>query len=206
MTRATKGAAVTWIWLRHLRVAGAEGTFCGRLDPAADFTGAAEAAALAAALPADARMLTSPLARARATVEAVAAAGGPGASMETAAEFLEQSFGEWEGRAYADVPEVSAWSIDDYALRAPPRGESFADLCRRVGAAIDRRNALAAGADTGRTLVVCTHAGVVRAALAHALDLPPAKALAFAVDCGSLTRITCIGPADRRIEQVNVTP
>ncbi|HEV7286914.1 MAG TPA: histidine phosphatase family protein, partial [Kaistia sp.] len=115
---------------------------------------------------------------------------------------LEQSFGAWEGRRYVEIPELSPWGIEDYATKAPPGGESFAAVCARVAHALDRRNA----SEIDAPILVCTHAGVVRAALAHALDLPPAKALAFAVDCGSLTRITCIGPRDRRIEQVNVRP
>ena len=193
---------VTWIWLRHLRAAGPEGAFCGRADPPLAPVDPAQLARLVAALPPGATILTSPLARCCQTIAALGAAGGAFAEAEDAPAFLEQSFGAWEGRRYADIPEVSAWTIEDYALKAPPGGESFAAVCARVARAIDRRNVSAA--DT--TIVVCTHAGVVRAALAHALELPPAKALAFAVDCGSLTRIPCISPDDRRIEQVNVRP
>ena len=193
---------VSWFWLRHLPVVGAEGTFCGRLDPPAANLDPALTAALAASLPTTAQVLSSPLARCRQTLAAIRAAGGPQVDPVPVPEFLEQSFGDWEGRRYADVAALSSWTIDDYAQRAPPNGESFAALCARVAAAIEHRNA--AGPDV--PVVVCTHAGVIRAALAHALDIPPAKALAFAVDCGSITRITCIGPADRRIEQVNVRP
>ena len=198
---------VTWIWLRHLEAAGIAGTFCGRLDPALAAVDPARVARLAEALPRGAAVLTSPLSRCRLTLDRIRDEGGPSAQPEALDDFLEQSFGAWEGRSYADVPELSAWTIEDYAHRAPPGGESFATVCARVSDAIDRRNAEAAGSPIGTaTFVVCTHAGVVRAALAHALALPPAKALAFAVDCGSITRITWIGSAGCRIEQVNVRP
>ena len=193
---------VSWIWLRHLPAAGTEGTLCGRLDPPIAKPDPARTGALAAALPAMSHVLTSPLARCRQTLAAIRAAGGQQTDPDPAPEFLEQSFGDWEGRRYAHIAALSSWTIDDYAEQAPPGGESFAELCARVAAAIEGRTA--AGSDV--PLVVCTHAGVIRAALAHALDLPPAKALAFAVDCGSITRITCIGPAGRRIDQVNVRP
>ncbi|MET4698283.1 alpha-ribazole phosphatase [Constrictibacter sp. MBR-5] len=193
---------VSWIWLRHLPAAGTEGTLCGRLDPPIAKPDPARTAALAASLPTTAQVLSSPLARCRQTMAAIRAAGGPQADPDPAPEFLEQSFGDWEGRRYADIPALSSWTIHDYAEKAPPGGESFAAMCARVAGGIEGHNAV--GSDV--PLIVCTHAGVIRAALAHALDMPPAKAQAFAVDCGSITRITCLGPAGRRIEQVNVRP
>lgn len=108
------------------------------------------------------------------------------------AEFDEQNFGAWEGQAHNDL-----WSKEDPAYRAfwdapattaPPGGESFADLVTRVSAAITQANEMHQGMD----LVAVTHAGTIRAALALALGLTPDKALGFAVDHWSLTRLDCI--------------
>src|SRR5690606_37362077 len=113
-------------------------------------------------------------------------------------DFVEQSFGEWEGRRYADLSELSIWTIDEYAHRTPPSGESFAAMSRRVTAAIDRYNASA----TGGTFVVCAHAGVIRAAIGHALELPATRTLAFTIDCASRTRLVFIPPREWRVDYV----
>jgi len=190
---------VTWIWIRHLRAIEAEGIVCGRLDLSADLRDEARIAALARELPKDAALLSSPLARCRETLSAVRAAGGCGSEPEIEPDFVEQSFGDWEGRRYADLDELSTWTIHEYADRSPPGGESFAAMSQRVAAAIDRRNSTA----TNGTFVVCAHAGVIRAALAHALKLPPSTALAFAIDCASRTQLVFIPPREWRIDYVN---
>lgn len=103
--------------------------------------------------------------------------------------FDEQDFGRWSGAAHGEL-----WDSGDAAYRAfwdapayaiPPDGESFAGQCARVSKAIGETSALHDGFD----IVAVAHAGTIRAALAHALSLEPARALAFAVDYWSLTRL-----------------
>ena len=84
-------------------------------------------------------IVTSPLLRARQTAEAVAKATG--APLEVEDDLAETDFGKWEGMTFAEIQarwpdELAAWlaSVDV----APPGGESFAAVTRRVVAALDR--------------------------------------------------------------------
>ncbi len=167
-----------WWWVRHAPTVGEPGRIYGRSDVAADLS---DRAALAAALPRDADWLASPLERAAATAEALlAAAGVSGFEPRLEPDLAEQDFGAWEGRRYDDI-DPGFW--DAPATNRPPGGERFADLVTRVAAVIERRTAEAARPD----IVAVAHAGVIRAALAHALGTTPAAALGFAVDPLSLT-------------------
>src|SRR3546814_12949129 len=104
---------ITWIWIRHLRALGAEGIVCGQLDPPADLRDEAGIAALARSLPTDALVLSSPLARSRQTLDALHAAGGPPAEPRIEPDFVDQSFGDREGRRHADPSELSIRTIED---------------------------------------------------------------------------------------------
>lgn len=183
---------IRWWWIRHAPSDAPGGRLYGRKDVGADLSDVEGIAALAAILPARALWLTSPLRRTRETAEALlASAALPGATTNVEAtpepDFMEQDFGDWEGRTYDEIdPEF--WR--DPADNRPPGGESFAELTARVASAIDRHGIDRQGQETRhRDIVVVAHAGVVRAALAHALALSPAAALRFAVDPLSLTRL-----------------
>ena len=71
----------------------------------------------------------------------------------------EMSFGQWEGRAWADIDkaELDAWTADFANYRAGGTGESVTQLMARVARAFDELD------PTKDTLWV-THAGVIRAA------------------------------------------
>ena len=83
----------------------------------------------------------------------------------------ECDFGSWAGQTLAQVhaedPQGAvAWMTDPHAR--PHGGETLADLLERVGAWLDRQ----AHSD-GRGIAI-THAGVVKAAVVHALGAPAA--------------------------------
>jgi broad specificity phosphatase PhoE len=134
-------------------------------DEALDERGLVDAARLARALPAaPGDVLCSPAQRCRQT----AAAAGLGAPT-THPALAECDFGAWVGRTLAEVhaahPEAStAWMTD--ADAAPHGGESLTAFCARVGAWLD-----AQAVRDGRSVAV-THAGVVKAAVVHALGAP----------------------------------
>ncbi len=111
--------------------------------------------------------------------------------------FWEQDFGTWEGTPYRDLPDIGALAPADLAAHRPPEGESFNDLRARIA------QSLVSLADdhAGEHITVVCHAGVIRAALAWAIELGPA-ALGFVVDPLSLTQIE-ITPAGNRVSRVN---
>ena len=115
--------------------------------------------------------------------------------------FREQNFGRWTGLRHADLEREE---LDTYRAfwRAPASnrvagGESFVEQIGRV------RDGLTIIEASDAVLVVQT--GTVRAALAVALDLAPARALSFVIAPWSLTRLDRIGDG-WRVEFVNRDP
>jgi glucosyl-3-phosphoglycerate phosphatase len=137
----------------------------GQADPPLSDAGRAEAELLRPALPAfeDDRVVTSDLQRAAQTA---ALLGYPGARREP--RLREIDVGAWEGRSLSDFPPGPETAWRGGPLKAPD-GESWADLQRRVGQALDEL--IASG---GTWLVVC-HGGVVRAALSHVTGADPQR-------------------------------
>jgi broad specificity phosphatase PhoE len=132
---------------------------CRHADPG-DPTGAEALAHVLEPLPLTA-VYTSPLARARETAAVVAR---PHALTPTVADGLKEiDLGEVEGRAFDDYPP----DLRDALLRDPtrarfPRGETYAELRRRVCPAVDE--IVARHRDS--TVAAITHAGPIRALLA----------------------------------------
>lgn len=171
------------------------GRLCGRTDVAADCSDIARIASVRARLGQPARLITSPALRCRQT----AASLWPDlADPAQDARLWEQDFGDWEGSAYGDLPDLGPLQPDDLARHTPPGGESFADLCARVGPAL--RDLAAAG-----DAMIVAHAGTVRAALALALGSIPA-ALAFDVAPLSVTRLSALPGGGWSVACVNWTP
>lgn len=81
---------------------------------------------------------------------------------------LELDFGDWEGRAWHDIPraESEAWTVD-FVRRTPPNGESYAALQVRVVEFL--RELQTQGAEHA---AIVSHAGVIRAALAWLRNIP----------------------------------
>jgi len=130
--------------------------------------------------PASLAYVSSPLIRARATMERMRAALGLDPShYEIDTRLAEISFGDWEGLTY---PDILARDKDIFAEResnkwefVPPGGESYAQLTRRVAAWYARLEA-----DT----VVAAHGGTARALIAHLNIVPQQEAPHYPVDQG----------------------
>lgn len=110
----------------------------------------------------------------RAAVQAEHFAARLGVPLRIDPRWRELCFGEWDGQAAEAIDaQVLARFWDDPDGFPPPQGERWADLKERVGGAI---------ADLGPDMLVVTHAGAMRAAVAvltgldhrstWALDLP----------------------------------
>ena len=161
--------------------------------------------ALAKRLPRPARWSVTPLSRTRRTAEAIFAAGYPRAPLAVEPALIEQSLGDWQGLAHAELPPRLSLPVPPFwplaALEHPPGGETIAHVIDRVGAALDRLAAVHAGQD----LVVVTHGGTIRAAVAHALRMDPDTALLLSVQNLSLTRLER-HPTAWRVGCVNELP
>jgi broad specificity phosphatase PhoE len=148
------------ILVRHASTAWSGVRYCGRSDPPLSATGLDEArrlaAALAGELPRDARVISSPAARAVATATAIAEAARLSA-LELDDRWREADVGLAEGRTFDELaaiaPEIAA-ALSAGELEIDwPGGESHASLATRVTAAWSEL--LAHGAPA----VVVTHAG-----------------------------------------------
>jgi probable phosphoglycerate mutase len=160
------------LW-RHGRTAwNADGRWQGHLDPELDDTGreqAARSSRLLAGLRPSA-VVSSDLRRARETAVRLARLTGLVARWE--ADLRETFIGSWQGRTATEVaaehPEdLARWLTGDVLLR-PGGGENRTEVAARVVDAILR--GLADVPDEG-TLVVVTHGGAARVAIARLLDL-----------------------------------
>jgi ribonuclease H / adenosylcobalamin/alpha-ribazole phosphatase len=201
-----RGTATTTLLLRHGETAlSAERRFAGRGDIPLTSAGLAQAAAAAGRLAArggiDA-IVTSPLARARQTAEAVAKATG--APLQADDGLAETDFGKWEGLTFAEASErwpaeISAWLRDTDA--APPGGESFAAVGRRVHGALDR---LLAEHPSG-TLLLVSHVTPVKMLVCRALLAPPAALFRLNLDVASLCEVAWFTDGPAVVRSVNDT-
>lgn len=200
-----------WWLIRHAPVIGAEGRIYGQDDLDCDCSDLALFGELATLMPREPVWLVTQLRRTHATAGAIhQALGGQPPRIEIEPDLAEQHFGDWQGLTYAELDARRDGAYHRFwhapAEQAPPNGESFKDVVARVGRAIDRRTT----AHHGRDIVAITHGGAIRAALAVALDLDPERALGFAIDTCSVTRIDRIdGPGEGaawRIVAVNRHP
>ncbi len=181
-----------WWWLRHAPIADPEGRIAGRLDLPCDTSETERFQRLARRIPPQAALVESGLIRCTQTVGALEAAGLLLPPAITEPDFVEQDFGRWQGRTWAELQARRDPTLDTFWTSpdsvAPPDGESFVQLTERVSAAIARHSVLHAGRD----ILAVAHAGTVRAALALALGIAPARALAFVIEPLSLTRLDLI--------------
>ncbi len=180
--------------MRHGAVEGRPFVFRGAADPPLSALGwtQMERAYARAALPPPDAIATSPRARCRAFAERAAA--GARLPLAIAPDLAEMSFGAWEeltgeeARAL-DAARYEAFRADPRAA-APPGGERYDEFAARVQAGL---RALADGR-TGHLLVV-THAGVIHAALAHALGLTAASIHRVALPPAATCRLSLLDGA-----------
>jgi alpha-ribazole phosphatase len=161
--------------------------------------------ALAARLPRPAVWRVTPLSRTQRTARAIFAAGYPEVALTEEPDLIEQSLGEWQGLPHAELPDRltqrphAFWPLA--GTERPPGGESMADVVARAGPAMERL------ADTysNQDVVIVSHGGTIRAAVAHALRIEPDSALHLAIQNLSLTRLER-QPEGWRVTCVNELP
>ncbi|WP_194822085.1 bifunctional RNase H/acid phosphatase [Micromonospora sp. S-DT3-3-22] len=145
--------------------------YAGRADVPLSESGQAQARATAARVaalaPSVAAVLSSPLSRCTATAEAIAGALG-GLPVRPQDDWIECDFGDWDGHTFAEVRdrwpgELDAWLASTRV--APPGGESFTEVGKRV----DRAMVALREAYPGETVVVVSHVSPIKLALRDAL-------------------------------------
>lgn len=171
-------------WVRH-GPTHARG-MVGWTDLPADLSDTAALGRLDALLPAEAVVISSDLARARATADAIA---GRRPRLPDDPALREINFGRWELRRFAEVEAEDADLIRAFyeqpgTVRAP-EGECWDETCARVSAAADRL----AAAHEGRDVVVVAHFGAILTQLQRALGVTAYEAFSHRIDNLSVTEL-----------------
>ena len=179
--------------------------YSGHGDPELTPLGQAQAAGAAARLarvPDVAAVLTSPLRRARQTAEVVAAATG--APLAVRERLIETDFGKWEGLTFPEArardPQVHAEWLGSEEV-APPGGESFAAVGRRV--AEELTDVLREY--PGATLVVVTHVTPIKMLLRDALQGGPGVLYRLHLDLAALSIVDFYPDGGASVRLVNDT-
>jgi probable phosphoglycerate mutase len=199
-TNHTKPANI--ILIRHGETAwNAERRLQGHLDIPLNSEGERQAALLGGALalePID-LVVSSDLARARQTAQAVASLRGLAVQQDPG--LRERCYGGFEGLLYSEIEarfpaDFAAWQARDVDASLPEgkhRGESFRSFFARATGAI-----LAWGAaHPGKTIALVAHGGVLECAYRLALGLPLETPRDFTVFNASINRFTL---ADGRLQ------
>ena len=161
--------------------------------------------ALARRLPRPAAWKVTPLSRTRRTAQAIFAAGYPPTELQVEPDLIEQDLGDWQGLPHDDLPARLAlpkhafWPLAGDEV--PPGGESMEAVIARTGAALERL----ANTNRDRDVVIVSHGGTIRAAVAHALRIEADNALHLSIQNLSLTRLERT-PEGWRVVCVNELP
>lgn len=131
----------------------------------------------------------SPLLRAVTTAERVFP-GRPQAFFCRDENLRELDFGAWEGKHHTELQEDPEWQrwAADYFHVAPPDGESFCDLQRRVEAF--RKTLFACEEDN---IAIVSHNGVLTLLLALLLEMPPEHCWHFVFRHGTYSHLSFAG-------------
>ncbi|MFP3921091.1 MAG: histidine phosphatase family protein [Dichotomicrobium sp.] len=183
--------------IRHAP-SGTDGMLCGRVDMPARTDGEPGIAALRTLLRGVERRVSSPARRSRETAAAIWP-GGPEADLDE--RLWEQDFGAWDGKPYAEIPDLGPLPPEQLAAHRPPGGESFDDLVRRAGPALRS----IAEQHRAAPVAVVAHAGTIRAALALALG-GSGPALGFEIAPLSITRLRLLPSGNFAIACTNWRP
>ena len=188
------------ILVRHGQTsANRRGLLLGRADPPLCDGGREQAEALARTLPVPARLISSPLVRARQTADALAAASGT--VVEVDQRWIELDYGDLDGRP-ASALDAAGWRAwrDDPA-HVPAGGESLATLGTRVRAACRELSGAAADGD----VVVVSHVSPIKAAVAWALGVGDEVVWRMWLADAAVCRIDTGGPVPRLLAFNDVT-
>ncbi|MBP7860217.1 histidine phosphatase family protein [bacterium] len=108
---------------------------------------------------------------------------------EVIPDLNEWDVGNWEGSSYLEVkktkPDEYFHWVADPIENAPPQGESIRDLYNRSVSVLDKIIA----SHPGKKIALISHAGVIRAIIAHALGMPLNNFWRINIPAGSVSRV-----------------
>jgi broad specificity phosphatase PhoE len=158
------------------------GRLQGRLDVPLSALGEQQAAALGRGYAHEpvTRVFSSPLRRARDTAAAIAAPHDLSVDLDD--RLIELAYGEWDGRALADVPPEAwaAWRKDP--AFAPPGGETLADVGARI-------RSFCADVPADELVVAVSHVSPIKAAVCNALGVDDRVTWRMQLEVAAVTRI-----------------
>ena len=184
--------------IRHTQTASDPGLCYGQSDIALAASFAEEMAAVHDKLPEfdeDCLVFSSPLTRCLQLAQTFSDA------VTTDQRLQELNFGDWEGQRFDAIDsEVLQHWTDNFVTAAPPNGENFEDLYQRAAEFWQELLASATApcvalppasvqSSKAKQVLIITHAGVIRALLANALNLPLANSFQLRIDSGSAHKL-----------------
>jgi broad specificity phosphatase PhoE len=133
-----------------------------------------------------AAIYASPCCRTQMTAEAIAKFHAD-CRISSDEALMERNFGVWEGLYFDEIesryPELYLeWKSNQAAFK-PEAGESVFDLADRARPAVDKMIA----ANAGKTIVIVSHVGPIRALIAQALEMPLARYRQLSIDPASVS-------------------
>lgn len=146
-------------------------------------------------------VLTSPRERTMETAMAIAAAAGVSPQVDERLDEID--FGAWAGRSFVDLQgdlDWEAWNVRRGSAR-PPGGESMSEAQARIVTAVEE---VAARWPDG-TVVMVSHADMIKAAVAAAIGLPLDLIHRFEINPASVSVIEA-GPHGLRLLSLNGRP
>ena len=192
-----------FVLVRHAACAQTDDVLLGRtLDAPLDARGRTQARALATRLAHERPALVASSPRLRARQTAVAIAAHARCAMRTSDALDEVEFGHWDGQSFAQLmrdPQWLHWNTHRN-IAATPAGETMARVRERASACL---RALAEEFDA-RTVVVVTHAEIIRALLLRVRHLPSSTFWKIEVPPASANALLLDGAEFRIAEQENL--
>ncbi len=188
---------VTWWWVRHAPTR--RDGMIGWTDIRADLSDSGALARLSALLPPEAPVVSSDLARAAATADAIAAGR---ARLPHERGLREIHFGAWEDRSFAEIEAADGALLRRFLEQpgdvAPPGGETWNELASRVNAVVDALTGMAGD------IVAVAHFGPILSQVQRATGCTAVEAFARDIAPLSVTRIVL----DRgwRLEEIDRQP
>lgn len=191
-----------FLMVRHATCQHIDDTLLGRtLDAPLDAHGKRQARALAERLSSEAPLRVECSPRRRTLQTACAIAERAHCDMRVAPALDELDFGEWAGRTFAQLEHDRGWRRwnENRDQARTPAGIGIRVVQQSVG----RHLATLAANCSGATLVLVTHAEIIRSVVLYCLGAPARNYLGITIDPASITRLCADPDGGVRVEAIN---